>query len=70
MMPNSIMNNNSVEGSPAITPQVLKQFTDFQRNFKGDPKSMVMEMLKQGKITNPQLQQAMKFAEQFKGLVK
>lgn len=70
-MANSIVGNAQTSaGNAAITPQMIKQFTDFQRNFKGDPKHMVMEMMRQGKITNPQLQQAMQFAEQFKGMIK
>ena len=51
-------------------PQMLQQLSEFKRTYKGDPKHAVMQMLQQGKITNPQLQQAMQMAKQIQNMIK
>lgn len=53
-----------------IGPQMLQQLSEFKRTYKGDPKQAVMQMLQQGKITNPQLQQAMQMAKQIQNMIK
>lgn len=58
------MNNGSVN------PQMLQQLTEFKRNYKGNPKQAVMQMLQKGQITNPQLQQAMQMAKQIQAMIK
>lgn len=49
---------------------MLQQLVEFKRTYKGDPKQAVMQMLQQGKITNPQLQQAMQMAKQIQSMLK
>lgn len=74
---NSILSRNpqSVASQPAntfggINPQMLQQFQQFKNSFKGNPKQIVMNMLQNGQITNPQLQQTMQMAKQLKGILK
>lgn len=85
-MANSIIGGNSTpsatpnglsSATPALpdmtnlaTTDMLKQFQEFSKNFKGDPKQIVMQMLSQGKIGNSQLQQIMQMAKQFEGFLK
>lgn len=49
---------------------MLQQFQQFRQTFKGDPKQIVMNMLTNGQITNPQLQQAIQYARQFQNMFK
>lgn len=50
--------------------QMIEQFNNFKNSFKGNPKQVVMNMLKNGQITNPQLQQVIQMAQQLKGILK
>lgn len=71
-MANSILGRN-VQPNPNPNPNnqdMLQQFLQFKNTFRGDPKQMVMNMLANGQITNPQLQQVMQMARQFQGLLK
>lgn len=71
-MANSILGRN-VQPNPNPNPNnqdMLQQFMQFKNTFRGDPKQMVMNMLANGQITNPQLQQVMQMARQFQGLLK
>lgn len=65
---NSILSATSQRDS--VAPDMLKQFQQFKNNFRGDPKQVVMNMLQNGQITNPQLQQAMQMAKQLQGILK
>lgn len=72
-MGNSILNRGASQPSApmgGINPQMLQQLQQFKNTFKGNPKQVVMNMLQQGKITNPQLQQAMQMARQIQGFLK
>ena len=73
-MANSILGSNTPRSSSAtpggFNPSMLQQLTEFKRNYTGNPKQAVMQMLQQGKITNPQLQQAMQMAQQIQGMIK
>ena len=66
--------SNSIIGRSApstnSSPQLLQQITEFKRNYSGDPKQAVMQMLQQGQITHPQLQQAMQMAKQIQQMFK
>lgn len=71
-MANSILGRN-VQPNPNPNPNnqdMLQQFMQFKNTFRGDPKQMVMNMLANGQITNPQIQQVMQMARQFQGLIK
>lgn len=50
--------------------QMLQQFQQFRKTFNGNPKQIVMNMLSNGQISNPQLQQAMQYAQQFQSMFK
>lgn len=59
-LPNQNSQNNMIE-----------QFKQFKNSIQGqNPKQAVMNLLQQGKISNPQLQQLMQMAQQFRGLLK
>lgn len=72
-MANSILGQNNAPAGAStggINPQMLQQLCEFKRNYAGNPKQAVMQMLQRGQITNPQLQQAMQMARQIQGLIK
>lgn len=77
-MANSILGSGATpSGAPAPAPsqqmnpmQMLQQFQQFRNSFKGNPQQMIQQMLQSGKISNPQLQQAMQMAKQFQQFVK
>lgn len=72
-MANSItggkVSTNSIKGGTAFSPEMIQQFMQFKRGFKGDPKQAVMGMLSNGQISNPQLQQAIQMAKQFQSFI-
>lgn len=49
---------------------MIQQFQNFKQSIKGDPKQMVMDMLKSGKISQAQLNQAQAMANQLKEILK
>lgn len=72
-MANSILGSNlqptnNMGGNNPL--QMVQQIKNFGRNLKGDPKQMVMNMVQNGQITNPQLQQAMQMAKQIQRMIK
>lgn len=73
-MANSILgqqNTPAAQSNMGNNPvQMIQQIKNFGRNLQGDPKQMVMNMVRQGQITNPQLQQAMQMARQIQGMIK
>ena len=70
-MANSILGpGGQQQASNGVNPQMLQQLSDFRRNYTGDPKQAVMQMLQRGQITNPQLQQAMQMAKQIQSMIK
>lgn len=51
--------------------QILQQFQQFKESMKGkDANAMLQELLRSGKVTQSQVDQARKLAEQFQGLLK
>ena len=73
-MGNSILNNrqpNVQQGqNNAFNPQMIQQFNQFRRTFNGNPQQAVMNMLRQGMMTNAQFQQLAQMANQFKNFMK
>ena len=73
-MANSILGSGGQSQPPAsnggLNPNMLQQLSEFRRNYTGNPKQAVMQMLQKGQITNPQLQQAMQMAKQIQTLIK
>lgn len=44
---------------------MLRQFEQFRRNFTGDPRQQIQQMLNSGKISQAQYNQAVQTAQQF-----
>jgi hypothetical protein len=47
---------------------LFKQFQEFRRNFKGDPKQQVQELLNSGQMTQEQLEQCEETAKWFQSM--
>ena len=73
-MGNSILNNrqpNVQQGqNNAFNPQMIQQFNQFRRTFNGNPQQAVMNMLRQGMMSNAQFQQLAQMANQFQNFMK
>lgn len=73
-MGNSILNNrqsNVPQGqNNAFNPQMIQQFNQFRKTFNGNPQQTVMNMLRQGMMTNAQFQQLAQMANQFQNFMK
>lgn len=73
-MGNSILSNrqpNVQQGlNNAFSPQMIQQFNQFRRTFNGNPQQAVMNMLRQGMMTNAQFQQLAQMANQFQNFMK
>ena len=73
-MGNSILGNrqpNVPQGqNNAFNPQMIQQFNQFRRAFNGNPQQAVMNMLRQGMMTNAQFQQLAQMANQFQNFMK
>ena len=73
-MGNSILSNrqpNVQQGlNNAFSPQMIQQFNQFRRTFNGNPQQAVMNMLRQGMMTNAQFQQLAKMANRFQNFMK
>ena len=73
-MGHSILSNrqpNVQQGqNNAFNPQMIQQFNQFRRTFNGNPQQAVMNMLRQGMMTNAQFQQLAKMANRFQNFMK
>jgi len=49
---------------------LLQQFEQFKKTFSGNPQQIIQQMLNSGRITQDQLNQAIRIANQYKGLLK
>lgn len=49
---------------------MMAQFNQFKRTFKGDPQQTIDEMLKNGQINQTQIDQAKQMAQQFRSLMR
>lgn len=49
---------------------LISQFQEFRKNFKGDAKSQIQELLNSGKMTQDQLDQCEAFARQIQSFLK
>ena len=74
MMGNSILSNrqpNVPQGqNSAFNPQMIQQFNQFRKTFNGNPQQTVMNMLRQGMMSNAQFQQLAQMANQFQNFMK
>lgn len=73
-MGNSILSNrqpNVPQGqNNAFSPHMIQQFNQFRKTFNGNPQQAVMNMLRQGMMTNAQFQQLAQMANQFQNFMK
>ena len=73
-MGNSILSNRqpSVQQGQnnAFNPQMIQQFNQFRKTFNGNPQQTVMNMLRQGMMSNAQFQQLAQMANQFQNFMK
>ena len=73
-MGNSILNNrqpNVPQGqNNAFNPQMIQQFNQFRRTFNGNPQQAIMNLMRQGMMTNAQFQQLAQMANQFQNFMK
>ena len=73
-MGNSILKNrqlNVQQGqNNAFNPQMIQQFNQCRKTFNGNPQQTVMNMLRQGMMTNAQFQQLAQMANQFQNFMK
>ena len=73
-MGNSILSNrqpNVPQGqSNAFNPQMIQQFNQFRKTFNGNPQQAVMNLMRQGMMSNAQFQQLAQMANQFQNFMK
>ena len=73
-MGNSILSNrqpNVQQGlNNAFSPQMIQQFNQFRKTFNGNPQQAVMNLMRQGMMTNAQFQQLAQMANQFQNFMK
>ena len=68
-MANSILRTRGSD-APANAMQMMQQIQAFRQNYRGDPKQAVMQMVRNGQVSNAQLQQAMQMAQQIQQMFK
>lgn len=62
------MNNLYKQLNPMAN--MIEQFNQFKKNFKGDPKAQVQQMLNSGQITQEQFNKASQMANQMMRFMK
>ena len=49
---------------------MIQQFNQFRKSFNGNPQQAVMNLMRQGMMTNTQFQQLAQMANQFQNFMK
>ena len=49
---------------------LIRQFMDFKRNFRGNPYEEIQRLLNNGTVTQEQYNQAVRMAQQFQSMLK
>ncbi len=63
--------NAMMQNTPIGNVQnMIQQYRQFRQTFQGDPQQKIQEMLKNGQITQSQVDQARTMATQFQSLLK
>ena len=57
-------------GKQSAPQNVIARFQEFQKNFRGNPQEIIQQMLNSGKISQAQVNEAMKMANQFSKFLK
>lgn len=70
-----LVNNSSVGGAGTIDSRgsnnnLLQQFNEFKRTFKGNPRDAINNMLNSGRFSNAQIEQAKGLAKQMMNMFK
>lgn len=70
-----LVNNSSVGGASTIDTRgsnnnLLQQFNEFKRTFKGNPRDTINNMLNSGRFSNAQIEQAKSLAKQMMNMFK
>ena len=70
-----LVNNSSVGGASTIDSRgsnnnLLQQFNEFKRTFKGNPRDAINNMLNSGRFSNAQIEQAKGLAKQMMSMFK
>lgn len=70
-----LVNNSSVGGAGNIDSRgsnnnLLQQFNEFKRTFKGNPRDTINNMLNSGRFSNAQIEQAKSLAKQMMNMFK
>ena len=60
--------NNGMNGGS--NNNLLQQFNDFKRTFKGNPRDTINNMLNSGRFSNAQIEQAKGLAKQMMNMFK
>ena len=69
-MANPLMGLLGGNQTPGFNPiQLIQQFQQFKRNFKGDPRQQVQDLLNSGKMTQEQLDQCTSMAQQLQNIL-
>ena len=61
------MGRQAMPGNPLY---MMQQFNQFRRNFNGDPKAIVQNMLNTGRMSQAQFNQLAQMANQFQKMMK
>ena len=75
-MGNSILNrqanSTNVQQNPVngMSPNMLQQLNQFKRTFSGNPQQTVMNLMRQGVMSNEQFQQLSQMAQQMQNLMR
>lgn len=67
------MNNpiiNAMAGGGLPNNNLLQQFIQFRNNFRGNPQQQVEQLLRSGRVSQAQYDNAVKMARQLQGLLK
>ena len=56
--------------NPQPSNNIIKQFMEFKRTFNGDPRQMIQQLLKSGKVTQSQINQYSQQANQIYNQIK
>ena len=48
--------------------EIMRRFQQFQKNFRGDPREQIQQMMNSGRITQDQYNRAVQMANQLRSL--
>ena len=72
-MPNNLFNalgNQRLPGPMGNVQDLMNQFNQFRRTFRGDPQQQIQQMMNSGQITQDQYNQAVQIAQQMMKFMK